>query len=49
MSKSARPITDALRAQIRDELPEYVQIKDADLRDKVIEAWANRMSLAQGG
>jgi putative nucleotidyltransferase with HDIG domain len=40
MSKSARPITDALRAQIRDELPEYVQIKDADLRDKVIEAWA---------
>jgi putative nucleotidyltransferase with HDIG domain len=44
MSKTVRPITDLLRAQIRDELPEFVQIKDAELRDKVIEAWA--MSLA---
>jgi putative nucleotidyltransferase with HDIG domain len=40
MSKNARSISDALRAQIRDELPEYAQIKDAELRDKVIEAWA---------
>jgi putative nucleotidyltransferase with HDIG domain len=45
MSNSARPITDALRTQIREELPEYVQIKDADLREKVIEAWA--MALAR--
>jgi putative nucleotidyltransferase with HDIG domain len=45
MSNSARPITDALRKQIREELPEYVQIKDAELREKVIEAWA--MALAR--
>jgi putative nucleotidyltransferase with HDIG domain len=44
MNNGARPITDALRAQVREELPEYVQIKDADLREKVIEAWA--MALA---
>lgn len=45
MSNQGRPITDALRAQVREELPEYTQIKDAGLRDKVIEAWA--MALAR--
>lgn len=45
MSNQGRPITDALRAQVREELPEYAQIKDAGLRDKVIEAWA--MALAR--
>jgi 23S rRNA maturation-related 3'-5' exoribonuclease YhaM len=45
MSNGVRPITDVLRTQVREELPEYVQIKDADLREKVIEAWA--MALAR--
>ncbi len=35
-----RPITDALRAQVREELPEVAQISDAALRDKAVEAWA---------
>ena len=35
-----RPITDAIRAQIVEELPEINEIKDAELRAKVIEAWA---------
>lgn len=35
-----RPITDALRAQVREELPELAQISDADLRAKAVEAWA---------
>ena len=40
MNKNARAVTDALRAQVREELPEYTQIKDSDLRERVIEAWA---------
>ncbi|MDB5514041.1 MAG: phosphohydrolase [Tardiphaga sp.] len=44
MTRTARPLTDALRALVRDELPEYLQIKDTDLRERVIEAWA--LSLA---
>jgi len=35
-----RPITDALRASIVEDLPEIEDIKDADLRAKVIEGWA---------
>lgn len=35
-----RPITDALRNQVRKELPEVAQIKNADLQRKVVEAWA---------
>jgi putative nucleotidyltransferase with HDIG domain len=35
-----RPITDALRASIVEDLPEINDIKDADLRAKVIEGWA---------
>src|SRR5947208_4031441 len=35
-----RAITDALRKQVREELPELVQIADAALQRKVTEAWA---------
>jgi putative nucleotidyltransferase with HDIG domain len=40
MKNGSRPITDGLRQQIREELPEYQQIKDVELREQVIEAWA---------
>ena len=33
-------VTEALRRQIREELPEVAAIRDAGLRDKVVEAWA---------
>lgn len=36
----AREITDQLRQQIREELPEIAQIKDADLQARSVEAWA---------
>jgi putative nucleotidyltransferase with HDIG domain len=32
--------TDALRAKVREELPEVQEISDPDLQDKVVEAWA---------
>ena len=35
-----RPITDALRASVVEDLPEINDIKDAELRAKVIEGWA---------
>lgn len=35
-----REVTDELRATVRKELPEVEDIQDADLRQKVIEAWA---------
>lgn len=35
-----REITDELRATVRKELPEVEDIQDADLRHKVVEAWA---------
>jgi hypothetical protein len=35
-----RPVTDALRASIVEDLPEIKDIKDAELRAKVIEGWA---------
>jgi putative nucleotidyltransferase with HDIG domain len=35
-----RPITDALRQQVREELPEIAQIADTELQQKVAEAWA---------
>lgn len=43
-SARGRPVTEALRDQIREELPEVNEIRDDELRRKVIEAWA--MSLA---
>ena len=36
----AREITDHLRRQIREELPEITQIKDLELQAKSVEAWA---------
>ena len=33
-------VTEALRRQIREELPEVEAIRDPGLRDKVVEAWA---------
>lgn len=33
-------VSDALRAQVRAELPEVEEIKNADLRERVINAWA---------
>ena len=35
-----RAVTDALRKQVREELPEIAQIADAALQRKVAEAWA---------
>jgi hypothetical protein len=35
-----RDVTDDLRATVRRELPEVQEIKDPDLRDQVVEAWA---------
>jgi len=39
-AKRSREVTDELRALVRKELPEVDEIKNADLRAKVIEAWA---------
>ena len=33
-------VTDLLRAKVRAELPEAAEIRDVELRDRVIEAWA---------
>jgi putative nucleotidyltransferase with HDIG domain len=38
--KTRGEVTDELRRRVRSELPEVDEIKDADLRGKVIEAWA---------
>ena len=35
-----REVTDELRGTVRKELPEVEDIEDADLRQKVVEAWA---------
>ena len=35
-----RPITDRLRQQVREELPELAQIADAALQMQAVEAWA---------
>lgn len=40
-------VTEALRRQIRGELPEVEEIRDADLRGRVVEAWA--LAIARGG
>ena len=39
-SVKPRPVTDALRAQVRAELPEVAEIKDAELQTRTVEAWA---------
>jgi putative nucleotidyltransferase with HDIG domain len=33
-------VTDELRAKVREELPEAAEIRDLELRERVIEAWA---------
>ena len=40
-------VTDAIRDDVRRELVELGEIQDADLRDKVVEAWA--LALARDG
>jgi len=35
-----RPVTDALRKQVREELPEVAHISDKTLQQTVVEAWA---------
>ena len=40
-------VTGALRRQIREELPEVAEIRDADLRGRVVEAWA--LAIARSG
>jgi putative nucleotidyltransferase with HDIG domain len=42
-----RPITDALRRTVAEDLPEHEMIRDAGLRALVIEAWA--YALAESG
>ena len=44
-SMTARPITDSLRRQVREELPEVAKISDLALQEKTVEAWA--FALAQ--
>lgn len=39
-SVQARAVTDQLRHQVREELPEIAQISDRDLQEKAVEAWA---------
>lgn len=40
----AREITDSLRKQIQDELPEFAQIESDDLRKRGVEAWAHALT-----
>src|SRR5262249_16335575 len=44
-----RPITDALRRSVVDDLPEMAQIENAELRRKAIEAWAFALSHSSFG
>jgi hypothetical protein len=39
-SMRARAVTDSLRCQVREELPELEQISDRPLQEKAVEAWA---------
>jgi putative nucleotidyltransferase with HDIG domain len=42
-------VTEALRARVREELPEVEAIADAGLREKVVEAWALALSRSSFG
>ena len=42
-------MTDALRTNVRDELPDVEEILDSELRDKVIEVWATALSRSSFG
>jgi putative nucleotidyltransferase with HDIG domain len=47
--KQQRPITDALRRTVAEDLPELSDIGNADLRRKAIEAWAFALSHSSFG
>ena len=42
-------VTDELRARVRTELPEVEEIRDPELRDRVIEAWALALAASSFG
>ena len=42
--RKARPITDALRATVLEDLPELADVRDEELRRKAVEAWAYSLS-----
>ncbi|WP_425430649.1 amino acid ABC transporter permease [Devosia indica] len=44
-----RPITDAVRQSVREDLPEIANISDVALRDKVVEAWAYATEIIRAG
>jgi len=44
-----RPITDALRRSVTEDLPELADIGNADLRRKAVEAWAFALSHSSFG
>jgi putative nucleotidyltransferase with HDIG domain len=47
--KQQRPINDALRRSVTEDLPELADIGDSDLRRKAIEAWAFALSHSSFG
>ena len=47
--KQQRPINDALRRSVMDDLPELADIGDTDLRRQAIEAWAFALSHSSFG
>jgi putative nucleotidyltransferase with HDIG domain len=47
--KQQRPINDALRRSVMEDLPELADIGDTDLRRKAIEAWAFALSHSSFG
>jgi putative nucleotidyltransferase with HDIG domain len=42
-------VTDELRARVRAELPEVEEIRDPELRDRVVEAWALALASSSFG
>jgi hypothetical protein len=42
-------VTDELRARVRAELPEVDEIRDPELRAKVVEAWALALAASSFG
>ena len=44
-----RPVTDALRRSVVEDLPELTEIGNADLRRKAVEAWAFALSHSSFG
>ncbi|MGG5824033.1 HD domain-containing protein [Falsiroseomonas sp. HW251] len=47
--RAKRPITEALRASVMEDLPELADIADRELRAKAIEAWAYALSESSFG